>query len=206
MLNRLPADERRAQLVDSAIAVAERSGIGSVTVRAVAVEAKVSLGVVHYCFENKDALLAAMAEVLIEQLVFGMRLAFGEAAKTAHPHGVEGLRMLLASGLSGVWEVVRVTRPRQLLTYELPSYSLRESAAVAAAQYHAMDEAAISFLSDCAERTDTVWSEPLADVARFALAQIDGIVLRWLVDGNDAATVRLFDNLATVVAAKATAD
>ncbi len=37
------------------------------TVRAVATEAGVSLGVVHYCFRDKDELLSAMAHEIMRQ-------------------------------------------------------------------------------------------------------------------------------------------
>ena len=62
-MNRMPVAERREQLIAAARAVASREGIDGTTVRAVAAEAGVSLGVVHYCFEDKDELLRAVARV-----------------------------------------------------------------------------------------------------------------------------------------------
>ena len=63
-MNRLPVAERREQLIEAALAVASRDGIDAATVRAVAAEAGVSLGVVHYCFQDKDELLRAMAHAI----------------------------------------------------------------------------------------------------------------------------------------------
>ena len=63
-MNRLPVAERREQLIEAALAVASREGIEAATVRAVAAEAGVSLGVVHYCFQDKDELLRAMAHAI----------------------------------------------------------------------------------------------------------------------------------------------
>jgi DNA-binding transcriptional regulator YbjK len=53
---RLSEDVRRAQLVESALIVAERGGVDSVTSRAVAKEAGVSLGLLHFRFESMDEL------------------------------------------------------------------------------------------------------------------------------------------------------
>ena len=63
-MNRMPVAERREQLVEAALTVASRDGIEAATVRAVAAEAGVSLGVVHYCFQDKDELLRAMAHAI----------------------------------------------------------------------------------------------------------------------------------------------
>ena len=100
MLNRLPADERRTQLVESALSIAEQRGVSSVTVRAVAEEAGVSLGVVHYCFESKEALIAAMGETLILQLSASMQYAFAQVRHAPDLSGVQGLRELLHIGLT----------------------------------------------------------------------------------------------------------
>ena len=63
-MDRLPMAERRAQLVRAALTVASRDGIEAATVRAIAAEAGVSLGVVHYCFEDKNELLREVGEAV----------------------------------------------------------------------------------------------------------------------------------------------
>ena len=214
MLNRLPADERRAQLVESALTVAERGGIASVTIRAVAEEAGVSLGVVHYCFENKEALLAAMGEVMVLQLSESMRYAFGEATSASDPQGIRGLRILIHSGLSAIWPVIESTPQRHLLTYELTLFALRNgghpesdipnlAGAIATEQYRTMDEEARAFLDECARRAGVTWLEPLPAIARFSIALLDGLVLRWLVDRNGDAMLAQLDDMAGLIAAKA---
>ncbi|WP_407444893.1 TetR/AcrR family transcriptional regulator [Rhodococcus sp. (in: high G+C Gram-positive bacteria)] len=218
MLNRLPADERRAQLVESALALAEQGGVGAVTVRAVAEKAGVSLGVVHYCFENKEALVIAMAETLIDQLGEAMNAAFDIPDDGPGPEGLIGLRQLLHAGLTAMWPALEFTAGRQLLTYEITAYSLRHRPAgiaptgagspvasgdIAALQYQRMDDHAGRFLLACADRSGTEWIEPVPSLARLALALLDGLVLRWLVDqDNDAVTIEL-DNLAGIIASRA---
>jgi AcrR family transcriptional regulator len=212
MLNRLPADVRRTQLIEAGLAIAERSGIASVTVRAVAEEAHVSLGVVHYCFENKEALVAAMGEELVTQLSTAMRGAFGAetSESTGCLTGARGLRELLHRGLTAMWDVIENTADRQLLTYEITTYSLRSRAAgstvagnIGLLQYQVMDTEAAEFLSRTAQFTSMVWTEPLSALARAALATIDGLVLRWLVDRDSLAIIAELDDLAARFTTKA---
>ena len=210
MLNRLPAEERRAQLIEAALNIAEHGGIASVTIRAVAEEAGVSLGVVHYCFESKEALVAAMAESLVLQLSAGMREAFAAVWGAQELSGLRDLREVLHTGLTGMWPLVEATADRQLLTYEITAYALRHRAAgaplagsVADEQYRIMDAEATIFLEESARRTGCTWTEPVEAIARFALAVIDGIVLRWLVDRDSNAIVTELDDLVRIVASKA---
>ena len=60
----LPADVRRGQLIDAALMLAAQQGVAALTIRRVAEAGGVSLGVVHYHFEDKDELLTKMAESL----------------------------------------------------------------------------------------------------------------------------------------------
>ncbi|MFC4605697.1 TetR/AcrR family transcriptional regulator [Rhodococcus kronopolitis] len=211
MLNRLPADERRAQLVESAMGIAERGGISSVTIRAVAEAAGVSLGVVHYCFDSKEALVAAMGESLVVQLSEGLGYAFGQAQEGSDDQvGLRGLREVLHRGITAMWPLIEATPDRQLLTYEITAYGLRQQAAgaelaglIADMQYKTMDARAVDFLEQSAEHTGTRWAEPVPHIARFALAVIDGIVLRWLVDRDSEGVIAELDDLVQMITAKA---
>lgn len=210
MLNRLPADERRAQLIESALDLAERGGVGGVTVRAVAENAGVSLGVVHYCFDSKEALVVAMGETLVRQLSEAMHVAFDLPHDGPDPQGARGLRQMLHAGLNAMWPMIEATANRQILTYEITTYSLRQRAAesgsggrIATEQYRIMDSEACRFLTDSADRAGMAWTEPIEDVAKVALAMIDGLVLRWLVDRDSDFIVAELDDMAGIIAARA---
>ena len=56
-MSKLPVAERRGQIVEAAVVVALREGIDRMTTRRVAHEAGVAVGVLHYCFGTRDALL-----------------------------------------------------------------------------------------------------------------------------------------------------
>ena len=62
---KLPEEERRAEILRAAYAVAAREGLAGVTARAVAAEAGVSSGLVFFHFGEKDALLAALLDWLL---------------------------------------------------------------------------------------------------------------------------------------------
>lgn len=63
---RLPEPARRDQLLRAAFAVACRDGVGKLTVRSVAAEARVSHGLVLFHFERKDRLVRDLLGWLIE--------------------------------------------------------------------------------------------------------------------------------------------
>ncbi|MDG3012544.1 TetR family transcriptional regulator [Rhodococcus sp. D2-41] len=204
MLSRLPAEERRVQLVQAALARAEQDGIGSVTIRRVAEDAGVSLGVVHYCFENKEELMSAAIETIVTDLSGALRNAFAQAGDAARgDRGAEALREMLRAGIRGMWQLIENTANVQLLTYEITTYALRggseESRGLATRQYEFNTAEATTFLRDCAARTGTRWIRPVEHVARLSLSVIDGIVLRWLVDRDSEAALAQFDDVLELV-------
>ncbi|MBO3088717.1 TetR/AcrR family transcriptional regulator [Cellulomonas dongxiuzhuiae] len=187
-MNRLPVAERREQLIEAALTVASREGIDGATVRAVAAEAGVSLGVVHYCFRDKDELLRAMAHTITERNLGRGVAAMPESAPA---------RDLVMAVLDELWSNIRATRGPQLLTYELTTTSLRhpELQQVGVDQYVVSWAAAERFLEEVERAAGIVWRVPRHLVARSIIATIDGFCLAWLVDGDDDAAyqgLRLF--------------
>jgi AcrR family transcriptional regulator len=59
---RMSPAQRRDAIVEAAIAVAQRRGLGATTVRDVAAELGVSSGLIHHYFDSMDELLAAAFE------------------------------------------------------------------------------------------------------------------------------------------------
>lgn len=177
---RMSVGERRDQLVEAAITVASRDGIDATTLRAIAAEAGASLGSVHYCFEDKDALLSAMAfaitrrhisPVLMDMLVHG------------------DVTVLIQRAIDVLWGAVTATHDEQLLTYELTTYSLRhpELRQVSVTQYMESHAAAREFLEALAVSADVEWTVPLETLTRMVTTTVDGVVLAWLTDGSDEA-------------------
>ena len=65
----IPEAERRAQLLDAALAVALRERLDGLTLRAVAAEAGVSVGLVSFHMGSKDGLLVALLDRLVVELL-----------------------------------------------------------------------------------------------------------------------------------------
>ncbi|MFC8192475.1 TetR/AcrR family transcriptional regulator [Cellulomonas sp. NPDC057328] len=176
-MNRLPVAERREQLIEAALAVASRDGVDGTTVRAVAAEAGVSLGVVHYCFRDKDELLRAMAHAITERNTARAMAEMPEQAPVLD---------LIVGVLDGLWTNIRNTRGPQLLTYELTTTSLRhaELQQVGVDQYVNSWAAAEHFLEEVERVGSVTWRVPRFMIARSIIAAIDGFSLAWLVDGD----------------------
>ncbi|MGV9821584.1 TetR/AcrR family transcriptional regulator [Nocardia xishanensis] len=189
----MSVEERRAHLIEAAIGLAEKKGVAGVTTRDVAQAAGVSLGVVHYCFENKDALMTELVKALSMELRDSV-----DANETVWQNvesGKEALQKLVRAGLELMWLNIEATPERQLLTYETTTYALREGEqtpkklAIAREQYAFNDSTLADVLDHARDATSTEWSVPLETLSRFTLNVIDGVVLRWLVD-NDSEAVR----------------
>lgn len=174
-MNRLPVAERREQLIDAAIRVATRDGIDAATVRAIAAEAGVSLGVVHYCFRDKDEILRAMAHQITRQ-----NLSTG--LQQMPPEGDAGDIIRGATHL--LWSGISETRGAQLLSFELTTYSMRhpEVRQVASEQYTVSHQAARTFLESVASAANIEWTLPVTTLARLVVMATDGITLAWLAD------------------------
>ncbi|WP_246123821.1 TetR/AcrR family transcriptional regulator [Nocardia bhagyanarayanae] len=204
----MSVEERRAHLIEAAIGLAEKKGVAGVTTRDVAQAAGVSLGVVHYCFENKDALMTELVKALSMELRDSVDA--NETVWQDVESGKEALQKLVRAGLELMWLNIEATPERQLLTYETTTYALREGEqtpkklAIAREQYAFNDSTVADILDHARDATATAWSVPVQTLSRFTLNVIDGIVLRWLVD-NDSEAVRVqLDLLSEMLAGYAT--
>src|SRR6188472_3736196 len=111
------ADVRRGQLVAAARRVLEREGMAGGTLRAVAAEAGVPLGTVHYVFPSKEQLLRAVLEDVIQQISDAIRSSAG---------GGEDLGAVLRGTMLEVWaRMVEGRAGEQLVQYELTTWALR---------------------------------------------------------------------------------
>lgn len=173
------------------------------TTRDVAQAAGVSLGVVHYCFENKDALMTELVKALSMELRDSVET--NETVWQDVGSGKESLQSLVRASLELLWLNIEATPERQLLTYETTTYALRESEqtpaklAIAREQYAFNDSTVGDVLEHARDATGTEWRVPVPTLSRFTLSVIDGIVLRWLVDNDSAAVRGQLDVLAEMI-------
>jgi AcrR family transcriptional regulator len=191
---RLPAEQRRAQLLQAALQIAERDGLGAVTVRGVAERAGVSLGVVHYCYTDKEELLrevinAVNAEVHQAAKAF-LSVDFGSGEQ-----GAEGLRRRLYDAIDLIWAVISASPDRQLLTYEIISYSLRihgvPEVGLARDQQDSNEDIVRIVLERTAESSGMRWEVGLEAMVKLVMCLVEGIGLRWQIYRDDDDATRL---------------
>jgi AcrR family transcriptional regulator len=185
---RVPAAERRTELVQAAVRVATREGLSAATTRRIAKEAGVSVGIVHYCFRSKEELLSEVVrEVAREGYVaaaHGLPNATGAAPAD-----------LIRAAVGAFWELVESTPDKQLLTYEVITWALRTPGVevIAREQRDRQIEGIQHLMELIASGAGIEWSAPVEDLARIVLNVTDGVTLSWLVDRDSAAAVRALD-------------
>jgi AcrR family transcriptional regulator len=191
----MAVEDRRAQLVDAALTVATQDGIAATTVRRVAEQAEVALGVVHYAFADKDELVAALAARVVEEL------ADASAAGLAFDAPPD-LSTALGAAIAAVWTSIEATPAQQLLTYEITTFALRnaELRGVGRAQYEVSQAAVERLLTLAADAARARWTRPVPELAGEVLAFLDGVTLRWLVDRDGAAARARLDSFARYLA------
>lgn len=177
---RMAVEDRRAQLVDAALAVATEDGVAATTVRRVAEQAGVALGVVHYAFADKDELVAAMAARIVQRLA-------GASAAGLEP--AADVRTALGVAIGAVWEAIEAAPGEQLLTYEITVAAVRnpELGGVGRQQYTVSQEAVERLLELSAQAGGARWTRPVPELAGEVLAFLDGVTLRWLVERDGGA-------------------
>lgn len=81
---KVPERERQEQILRAAVSVAQTRGLAGLTVRTVAAEAGISVGLVFFHFPTMDALRAALLDWLLEQVLWLDHEAIRQ--KWATPH------------------------------------------------------------------------------------------------------------------------
>jgi AcrR family transcriptional regulator len=177
----LPAEARRAALVEAALRVMSRDGLAAGTTRAIVAEAGMSLASFHYAFGSRDELLRELVHRVV-----GHELS---AATAEFPPGA-GLADCLRAAATGYLEHLQREPGAEQLMFELAMHSLRDPALLPLArqQYRAYTAAATRLLEQAAALTGAEWRRPVPELARLLVTLIDGATTTWLVDRDTEAT------------------
>ena len=193
--------------MEAAISRAVRDGLADTTVRGIAEEAGVSLSTVHYCFASKNELLRAVARAIAGPLSAPVTAAITGMSKDAtHPgDGPPGVEDVLRAAFHAYWEVARSTPGRQLLSYELTTWSLRSETGPSVARdlYDSFHTTVEGFVDAVSRTCGVTWSAPVPLLARTVVATTTGVRLAWLVDHDDDAALAALDLLANQLAGQA---
>lgn len=196
---RMSVADRRALLTDAAIAVMAREGVANTTTRMIVAEAGMQIGVFHYCFRSKEELVVEVTRAMGRRT---FAAATGVLTMSQDP------AELIHLATRAYWTDVQARPLEHLMSYELTQHALRHPGDEGAAteQYAGYYAGMEQFLSVIAEVGGCSWRTPVDQLARFALATIEGITLQWLVSHDDAMALVVLDQLAAHLCADAGLD
>ncbi|MFF7640870.1 TetR family transcriptional regulator C-terminal domain-containing protein [Streptomyces canus] len=171
----MAAKDRREELIAAAFRVMVRDGVTKATTRAIVGEAKMPLGVFHYCFSSREELLQEVLTRFTDRSAEAARKAFQE-------DGDLGTR--ISKSLSAFWDGVELSPGEHQVSYELTHYALRQAGfeELARRQYQSYRDAHHALLVEAAESEGFRWTVPVPVLARYLNAVLDGLTLSWLVD------------------------
>ena len=171
----ISAVDRKEQLINATIAVLQKSGIEGVTTRSVAAEAKAPLASIHYTFGSLDDLVLAAVERLIEEV--NAWVADGLDVKAGYGPCIIGIMERVAG----------------LLEDERYGVLLRDLNPTGDRRVEKLEEKYYRLAQDIMDSiADAVGHEPAIprpQLARMAMAAIDGVVLQFAAN-NDIKTAR----------------
>lgn len=189
----LPVAQRRAQLVEAAMQVMLRDGAWGLTTRAVAAQADISLGALHYAFDSKADLIGA---------VFAADIDSAAAVVSEAMDAGGSPEMMLRRALRSYAEVLRRAPTAELVLQELTLMGVRDEALQKLASRAVEDFRAeiARFLRHIGVGgsgvPDTVLAESL-------FAQLVGLAQNWLSTGDDALLDACLEDVAVQMAARA---
>ena len=219
---RIPAEQRRRELTAVAHTVMARDGAFGLTTRAVAKEAGVPHGSVHYAFHSKDELIRAVVRDDIDRSTAALRRfaapeantpehagspaeqATGSAATPEHagqgvsPEGI--LHAAFASYADNLigdpWEEAA---QQELALMCARDEQLRVIMQESNASYRELIGSILDYLSTATGKT---WAQPADMLAENILGALFGTAQLWLIDRDDATLYASLATLAKVYAAQ----
>lgn len=219
---RIPAEQRRRELTAVAHTVMARDGAFGLTTRAIAKEAGVPHGSVHYAFHSKDELIRAVVRDDIDRSTAAFRrFAAPEANVPEHAGQAAGSDATPEHAASPAEQAVS---PEGILHAAFASYAdnligdpWEEAAQQELALMCARDEQLRvimqesnasyreligSILDYLAAATGKTWAQPADMLAENILGALFGTAQLWLIDRDDATLYASLATLAKVYAAQ----
>jgi len=195
-MRRLPAHQRRAELVDAAARVIARDGLAAASVRAIVAEADMPLGALHSVFTSREELL----RTLIADIATTERQTVLNALESLQPTSIADM---VRTGLDTYLTLMEQHPERELAVAELSLHGARHDPELAAAQWESYYAAAAESLERGAQLCGAVWTRPVDEIAQSLICTLDGITLSWLATRDGAALRRHIEFLAVSFAALA---
>ncbi len=150
---RIPAEDRKEQLISATVELMRREGVQSVTIRAIAKEADAPLAAAYYCFGNKGGLMDAAAEAWFQHMSrfsrdipvhLGLRKAVEQVAEGYWRSLEEEPASMLAQMELILW-ATRNAADSQLATRIYPAYEVELGKIFASAALNGGEQCLLEF-------------------------------------------------------------
>lgn len=179
---RIPAAERRTDLVNAAVRIIAAHGVDGATTRRIAEEANAPLATLHYCFSSKELLFQAVLEQLAAEyrnVLTGANI-HGDLATTARTLLRVLMQWYLESSDFGA------------ATVELISWAQRQEGAPAVVMYNESFDVLRSILDEAAG-SQHVDPDILGQMCYVLASLSDGFAINWLTFADRAAALKQMD-------------
>jgi AcrR family transcriptional regulator len=178
----IPAEQRKDEFVEAAVAVIAEHGVRGATTRRIAEAANAPLASLHYCFATK------------EELFFE---AFNRVGASLVPEESDPADKVTAgSFLRSAIDWMLANRDYALAQVDLYLWILRTAPAHAAMPYETIANALSLQLAHSYSDTP---KEVLADAVWLAISAVDGLVLQWFYRRDDEEIRRLAETQAELL-------
>ena len=176
---RIPAAERRAELVAAAVRVIAAEGVDGATTRRIAQEANAPLATLHYCFSTKEVLFAAVFEHVAEQ--------YREVLTHCEVHA--DVATTARALLRGLMEWYLVNPDFGAAIIELISWGQRQQGRQAEMVYNEAFATMRTILETVATEAGQTIDPRTIDALTYTMTTLsDGFALNWLVFTDRTAT------------------
>ncbi|MHA7649004.1 TetR/AcrR family transcriptional regulator [Mycobacterium sp. ML4] len=173
-------EQRQEEIVAAAVRVLTSVGVPRTTLRAVAAEADIPLGTLHYVFPTKDRMLRAVIMAVIDDVLATVQPDLEPDRGVAHAlrHGVTTFWNTLVERAIGL----------QIMQYELAMYSVRSegSGGLAKLQYDRYTALVSSLLEQAARAAGERCAVDFPTLGRLTMAALDGLIVQYLASTDGA--------------------
>ncbi|SJN16989.1 Transcriptional regulator, TetR family [Micrococcus lylae] len=193
----VPLEQRRRELTETAVRVMARDGAWALTTRAVAKEAGMPHGTVHYAFSSKNELLREVMRLDISHLS-----DLAAAQREREISSAQDVRHAVAEVFTAYADSVMADPDTETAYFELSLMAARDPELRALSGQSQGEYRAVvaQLLEDMAARTGLAWDADVALVAEQALSGLFGAAVGWLEHRDDALFRALIDDAAEVLA------
>lgn len=181
------AAEREAQIVAAAVRVLSAVGVAGTTLRAVAAEAGIALGTMHYVFPTKEKLLRSVIVAVAADVAVALRVDVELDRGVAH---------VIRSSVGNFWSsLVENEIGLQIMQYELAMYSARTEGpgGLAQLQYQGYTSLVAEFCEQAARTAGERCAVDFETLGRLSLAVMDGLIVQYVANPDPVRARRDLD-------------